>query len=249
MSEILAAQNLSFSYPGGENLFAEVSFSLQRGEVLGVIGPSGCGKSTLALALCGIIPHSLEGVMGGHVFLLGENTRKLTLPQIATRAGIVFQDPETQLFLPEIRHELAFGPENLCLPREEIASVIAEVAGMTDMEHLMPHNPNEISGGQQQLVALAAVLCLDPDLLILDEVASQLDEETGALILEVIGRLKRKGKAMVMIDHNLSRLGLADRILVMGSGRIHAIGCPQDILKDRALLERCFGEPDRGAAS
>ncbi len=241
MSEVLAVRNLSFAYPGAEYLFERVNFDLHPGEILGVIGPSGCGKSTLALALCGIIPHSVEGNMQGDVLLLGENTRNLTVPQIATGAGIVFQDPETQLFLPQIRHELAFGPENLCLPRKEIARVIDEIASMTVMEHLLADNPNEISGGQRQLVALSAVLCMDPALLVLDEIASQLDEESTARILEVIGQLRDKGKAIVMIDHNLARLHLADRILVMGNGRIHALGYPRDILENGALLEHCFG--------
>ena len=114
MTVVLEARNLSL--PPGEWLYRHLNFSLRQGEMLGVAGPSGCGKSTLCLALSGIIPHSVQAQMEGEVFLLGENTRSLSLPQIATRAGIVFQDPETQLFLPQIRHELAFGPENLCRP-------------------------------------------------------------------------------------------------------------------------------------
>lgn len=249
MKNILQVKSLSFRYPDGDKLFTGIDFSMDRGQVLGVIGPSGCGKSTLALALSGIIPHSIEGMMEGTVLLLGKDTRQLTLPQIATRTGIVFQDPDTQLFLPCIRHELAFGPENLCRPREEIARVIQEVAAMTSIEELFKRNPNEISGGQRQLAALSAVLCLDPDLLILDEVFSQLDEDSCRCIMEIIRLLKEKGKAMIIIDHNHTRLGLADRILAMGESGMLALGSRTDILEDQTLLENCFGKGYGKAAS
>ncbi|MDY6827283.1 MAG: ABC transporter ATP-binding protein [Bacillota bacterium] len=238
---MLSVKGLSFHYPDSEPLFEDISFSLQAGEALGIIGPSGCGKSTLALALCGIIPHRIEGRIEGDVFILGEDIRKLTLPQIATRVGIVFQDPETQLFLPQIIYELAFGPENLCLPREKITRVVNETAALTGLESLLAQHPYEISGGQQQLVALSAVLCLDPSLLILDEVASQLDQESSARILSIVQQLKHKGKTVVMIDHNLKRLQLADRILVMGFGLKHHLGNMNDILDHKELLEEYFG--------
>ncbi|HOP69345.1 MAG: ABC transporter ATP-binding protein [Dethiobacteria bacterium] len=241
MTVVLEARNLSLGYPGGEWLYRHLNFSLRQGEMLGVAGPSGCGKSTLCLALSGIIPHSVQAQMEGEVFLLGENTRSLSLPQIATRAGIVFQDPETQLFLPQIRHELAFGPENLCRPREEIAATIGKVASLTAIEGLLPHNPNEISGGQRQLAALAAVLCLDPAVLILDEVASQLDEESSARILEVIRLLKEEGKTIVMVDHNLNRLRLADWILTLNGDRTGRLEPGELFFQDPNAPERCFG--------
>lgn len=240
MTAVLEVKNLTLGYAPGRWLCRGLSFSLRPGEMLGVAGLSGCGKSTLCLALSGIIPHSAAGIMEGDVYLLGDNTRDLTLPRIATRAGIVFQDPETQLFLPRIRHELAFGPENLCRPREEIAAAIGKGAALTAIEHLLPHSPNEISGGQQQLVALAAVLCLDPAVLILDEVASQLDETGGRRILEVIRLLKEQGKAVVMVDHNLERLRLADWILPLNDG-ICRPEPARDFFSDPAAPERCYG--------
>jgi energy-coupling factor transport system ATP-binding protein len=239
---VLAVKDLSLSYREGEWLCRDLNFSLHEGEMLGVIGPSGCGKSTLCLALSGIIPHRADGHMEGDVFLLGENTRTLSLPRIATRAGIVFQDPETQLFLPQIRQELAFGPENLCRPREEIARRVDDVAALTVVEALLPDNPNEISGGQRQLAALAAVLCLDPAVLICDEVASQLDEAGCRRILEVIRQLKERGKTIVMVDHNLSRLRLADRILAINSGGVCALGPARDFLNNPSLVAQCFGD-------
>ena len=241
MTAVLAVKGLSLGYREGEWLCRHLNFSLQEGELLGVIGPSGCGKSTLCLALSGIIPHRAEGYMEGDVFLLGEKTRNLSLPQIATRVGIVFQDPETQLFLPQIRQELAFGPENLCLPREEIARTVEAVTAMTAIEELLPENPNEISGGQRQLAALAAVLCLDPAVLICDEVVSQLDEASCRRILELIGRLKEQGKTIVMVDHNLSRLQLADRILALNGSGLCLLGPARDFLNNPALLAQCFG--------
>jgi len=242
LTDVLSACSLSFSYPGSEPLFEDLSFSLQAGEALGIIGPSGCGKSTLALMLCGIIPHCVDGRVGGSVSILGKNLCELTLPQIATRIGIVFQDPETQLFLPQIESELAFGPENLCLPKEEIEKVISEVAELTTIEPLLSQHPNEISGGQQQLAALSAVLCLDPALLILDEVTSQLDQDSGERILAVIKQLTGKGKTVVMIDHNFERLHFVDRVLMMGAEGQHYIGKSRDVLNNKDLLLNCFGD-------
>ena len=241
MTVVLAVKDLSLSYREGEWLCRDLNFSLHEGEMLGVIGPSGCGKSTLCLALSGIIPHRADGHMEGDVFLLGENTRTLSLPRIATRAGIVFQDPETQLFLPQIRQELAFGPENLCRPGR-IARRVDDVAALTVVEARLPENPYEISGGQRQLAALAAVLCLDPAVLICDEVASQLDEAGCRRILEVIRQLKERGKTIVMVDHNNSRLQLADRILDLNGSGLCLLGPARDFLNNPALLAQCFGD-------
>ncbi|MFY9114595.1 MAG: ABC transporter ATP-binding protein [Dethiobacteria bacterium] len=216
MSRPLVVKNFSFAYKEeGRKIIDKISFSLDEGEVLGIIGLSGCGKSTLCFALCGIIPHFIDGYMEGEVLLFGKNTTELTLPGIATRVGIVFQDPETQLFLPVVKNEIAFGPENICLLREEIARRITEVAHLTKIMHLLERNPNTLSGGEQQLVALSAVLALDPQLLILDEVSSQLDAEHCEMIFDIVSALKEKGRTIVMVDHNYERLAPADKLLAL----------------------------------
>lgn len=218
MSPALMAQGLSVAWRKGEWVLRDLDLELAAGELLGIIGPSGCGKSTLCLALAGIIPRQLGAQVEGRVTLDGQNLGELGLGKIAGKLGIVFQDPETQLFLPKVRNELAFGPENLCLPREEICRRLEEVAAQVGCEEYLWAHPWELSGGEQQLVALAAVLALEPQVLILDEVSAQLDEDSRCRLLAVVETQLAKGTAVLMVEHNLSQLVTAHRVLVMRCG-------------------------------
>lgn len=221
MNSILAVNDLKFAWSEGEPwLLNGVSFSLAPGEMVGITGPSGSGKSTLCMCVSGIIPHQLGGHIEGEITLIGRSVRNMALPEIAANLGIVFQDPETQLFLPVIRNELAFGPENLCVPRAELGQLVLEVAADAGITHLLPANPNEISGGQQQVVALAAVLALNPRVLVLDEVTSQLDRRACQRIQEIISVLRGRGVAILMVDHNLDQLDQADAVLTLEGGRL-----------------------------
>lgn len=234
----LEVRDLSFTYRvGGEKVLEGVNFSLGRGEALGIIGASGSGKSTLCLALSGIIPHAAPGRMEGEVLVLGRSTRDMSLPEIAQRCGMVFQDPETQLFLPRIRNELAFGPENLCRPRDQIRQIIHRVSGMTGTQSFLDRSPSHLSGGEQQSVALASVLALGPEIILLDEASSQLDEQGAARIHEIVLRLKAEEKTVVLVDHDLSRLSAADVILALDQGQVAAFGPRAEILGDKGLLE------------
>ncbi|MTI94398.1 MAG: ABC transporter ATP-binding protein [Firmicutes bacterium] len=238
MTDALTVRNLSYRYsPDASQVLRDVSFSLSAGEMLGVVGPSGCGKSTLCLCLSGIIPHQQGGDMSGEVLLFGKDTREITLPAIATQVGIVFQDPESQLFLPVIRNELAFGPENLCREPADIARVIETVAARTGISALLPNNPNQVSGGQQQIVALAAVLAMEPKILILDEVTSQLDAAGAERIQAIIADVRRRGTAVVMVEHNLEQLRQADRVIAISSGSIEVAASYNEVL---SALERYY---------
>ncbi len=187
---------------------------------MGITGPSGCGKSTLCLCLSGIIPNHISGVLTGEVYLLEQLLSSLPPAAIAARLGIVFQDPETQLFLPVIRNELAFGPENLCVARDEIARRVKKTAEKFGISHLLPSAPTEISGGQQQIAALAAVLAMEPRVLFLDEVTSQLDQRSCQRIQDIIKNLKQQGVAIIMVEHNHNQLLHCDRVLSMEGGRL-----------------------------
>ena len=144
---------------------------------------SGIGKSTLCYCLSGIIPHVYGGVMEGQVYLNGRDTRDLTLPQIATTLGIVFQNPDNQLFSFTVEDEVAFGPENLCLPPEEIEHRITDALKKVGMSEFRHANPQQLSGGQRQLIALASVLTTAGNSFFDDHVANRLD---GKLILDMI---------------------------------------------------------------
>ena len=221
MSALITAKDLSFRYDKSERrLLDRVNLAVNAGEAVAVVGLSGVGKSTLCYCLSGIIPHVYQGELEGEVLLDGMPVKAMSLPQIATKLGIVFQNPDHQLFSFTVEDELAFGPENLCLPREEIDARITSALEKVGLAHLRLANPQQLSGGQRQLVALAAVLCLQPSVLIFDEAMSQLDSDGKKRIKEMILRLKAEGKTIVMIEHEPENLEVADRVLLLAEGKL-----------------------------
>ena len=221
MKEVLQVKNLYFSYAsGGKKILKGINFSLYKGQCLGIMGLNGSGKSTLCYCLCGAIPHVVKGFMDGEVLIFGKNTKELSVPEIATKVGVVFSDLEVQLLFPEVKTELAFGPENLCLPRDKIIKRIDDVVELTGIRHLLNKNPNSLSGGEKQIVALAAVLCLDPEILILDEAISWLDVENYERIEKIIKLLKKQGKSIIIVEHSEECLRFADEIIFLENGRL-----------------------------
>lgn len=215
----LEVRDLWYRYPGsGEDILRGVNLTVERGEVLAVVGLSGSGKSTLCYCLSGIVPHIYSGNMRGEVLIKGTPTTSMKIPQIATRLGIVFQEPDTQLFSPTVEDEVVFGPENLCLPREEIGERLKTALKQVGMEEFRLSSPNQLSGGQKQLIALASVLSLDPEILIFDEAMSQIDAQGKEAIKEAVSGLRNRGKTVVMIEHDLDNLDVADRVLLLRDG-------------------------------
>lgn len=223
MTFALETKNLSFRYPGKDyNVLDGIDLQISPEETVAIVGLSGCGKSTLCYCLCGIIPHVYPGKMGGEVFLYGSLVKNMNLPKIAAMLGIVFQNPESQLFSPTVEDELAFGPENLCIEREEIGRRIEESLRKVGMEEYRYMNPNNLSGGQKQLIALASVLSLEPEILIFDEAMAQIDLEGKKLIKETIKKLKAAGKTIVLVEHDFNNLDIADRVLLLKNGKLQA---------------------------
>lgn len=215
----LEVSDLWYRYPGsGEDVLRGVNLKAERGEVLAIVGLSGSGKSTLCYCLSGIVPHIYSGDMRGEVLINGTPTLSMKIPEIATRLGIVFQEPDTQLFSPTVEDEVAFGPENLCLSREEIGERLELALKQVGMEDFRLSSPNRLSGGQKQLIALASVLGLDPEILIFDEAMSQIDMQGKAAIKEAIKGLKGRGKTVVMIEHDFENLDVVDRVLLLRDG-------------------------------
>lgn len=220
----LQAQALSFAYDETP-LFSGVSFALAEGEWIALTGKSGSGKSTLCLLLSGVIPRSLDvGKSGGEVLLFGENIAEMPLAKVASRLGLVLQEPDSQLFSPLVEDEIAFGPENLCLPRDEIGARIERALTLTGMSAKRLADPDTLSGGQKQLIALAAVLALEPKVLILDEAFAMLYEKAEEQMLEVLRRLKSQGTAILSVEHEPRRLAAADRVLRLAAGRLEEVG-------------------------
>lgn len=212
---------LSFKYPEQEShILKDAFFSIGSGEIIALVGMSGCGKSTLCRCLCGIIPHVQKGEFEGTIKMFDKDIRHMTMPEIASTAGIVFQNPDTQLFSPTVEDELAFGPENLCIDRVEIGRRIHSTLKLVGMSDYRYANPNELSGGQKQLIAIASVLTMDPKILICDEVMSQIDKEGKEIIKNLLLSLKKQGKTIFLIDHDFNNLSIADEIYVLKDKRV-----------------------------
>ena len=212
-------RGLSFSY-GESILFSGVDICVDEGECAALTGPSGCGKSTLCYILCGIIPRSVDGNISGTVRLFADDIRNLPLEETVRRVGIVFQNPDSQLFSPTVEDEVAFGPENLCLPREEIGRRITAALHSVGMQDYRHANPMQLSGGQKQLVALAAALALEPKALIFDEAMSQLDSDSTKLVKQAIQKQKQQGRAVLIVEHDTENLDAADRVYTFSNGSV-----------------------------
>ncbi|HEY8238137.1 MAG TPA: ABC transporter ATP-binding protein [Candidatus Limnocylindrales bacterium] len=222
-----------------------VDLSLAPGEILGVIGPNDSGKSTLGLVAAGLAPQAIGGRLAGSVEVGGTPTRDLRPHELAQRVGILFQNPSTQLSSTArtVWEEVAFGPRNLGLPLDEVVDWVASAIALLGIEGLAPRDPNRLSGGEGQLVALASVLALRPRVLVLDEPTSQLDPAGTVLVGAALGRLRESGTAVVLVEHKADVLqSLAGRVAVLDEGRIVAIGSTRDLLAD-PLLEGLGVEP------
>ena len=220
---ILSTQDLSFTAERMTTpILQHVNLEMYPGEMVGLTGPSGEGKTTLCYCLSGIIPHSLPGYMTGEVYLGTRSLSTMRLPEIARSIGLIFQDPETQLFLPRVRNELAFAMENLCAPPPTMRLRVEEVATELGIGRLLTRSPHELSGGEQQLVAIGSVMALDPQVLILDEPYAQLDGGARCRLQGAVQRWKDSGKTVLLVDHRRDHLRQADKVLSMTEGRL----CP-----------------------
>lgn len=223
-------------------ILKRINLTLGQGQFLGIMGPSGSGKSTLCLALKGILTHYRSGRLTGKIQLAGQEINHYSPAQLALRIGMVFQDPDTQLFSPTVEDELAFAPENLCLSLEEIETRVSTALQLVGMEEYRYHSPQQLSGGEKQLIALAAVLTLNPDILIFDEPTAQLDPKEQVRVEKIIKHLHRQGKTIVMVDHSLDILKDADKLLILNEGEVVKEGTSQEILLDLDLLGK-YGLP------
>lgn len=246
MAAIVVIEDLYYTYPpptpdeAGPRVLRGVSLSLAQGECLGLLGPTGAGKSTLCLALNGIIPHLMGGSFRGRVSVAGRDTRDSDPGELSQQVGIVFQDPESQLFNMTVEDEVAFGPESLALPPREIEVRVAEALDVTGIADLRKRSPLELSGGQKQRVALAAVLAMRPEVLVLDEPTASLDPAGKRSLLEAVGRLRaERGMSVLWVTQDVDRLPmLADRVAVLYQGSVALEGSCRAVSAQRDALRR-----------
>jgi energy-coupling factor transporter ATP-binding protein EcfA2 len=232
-------RGLTFYYQGAsEPALSDVDLVLERGEIAALVGPTGAGKSTLFMALTGLIPHHVRGRMAGSVTVAGMDTQTHAIAELAQRVGIVFQAPETQLFALSVRDELAFGPENLGLPKDEIRNRITDTAESVGLVDILDHEPAQMSGGQQQAVAIGSVLAMLPEVLVLDEPTSNLDPEGSDRVLTLIERLNRsQGKTILIAEHKIDDVAkIAQHVFVMAEGRIVLDGSRHSVFRQVDVL-------------
>jgi len=233
LANILEIQGLSFRYPDSpKKAVSDFDLSVPEGEIVVLAGPSGCGKSTLLRAVNGLIPHMYSGEYTGDVIVGGTAVRNSSMKDLAQKVGFLFQNPENQIFMFTVERDIAFGLENLGVLRAEMRARVDEAMRLLEIGDLALRAPHELSDGQKQRVALAGVLAMRPQLVILDEPTSLLDPKTAAELVDLVGRLRKDlGTTFVVVEHRLDLLvKVADRLVVMNEGRKALEGEPKDIL-------------------
>jgi len=232
-------KNLTFTYRNSDTKALDgIDLDLREGEMVAVMGKSGAGKSTLCRCLNGIIPRFQKGDLSGTIEIFGEPIRDKQIYQVAQNVGLVFQDFESQLFSTSVELEVAFGPENLALPREEIAKRIKYALNMVGLEGFENRQPYALSGGEKQRLAIASVLSSKPRIMVLDEPATDLDPGGRYEIFTALRELKKESISMLLVEHDTEDIMDTDRIIILDSGKIVASGSIYDILRNVKLLEQ-----------
>src|SRR5688500_4015272 len=218
----LVIENIAIQYrtrhePGNQN----ITFELEPGEMLLIAGSSGCSKTTLARCINGLIPRSYRGKREGNVLLHGKDVSEMQIADMAQIVGTLLQDPERQIVASNVYNEIAFGPENLGLPRQEIVRRVEQVAQRLGISHLLDRETLNLSGGEKQRVAMAGLLAMNPSILLLDEPLASLDPASAYEALDVFRSLADEGKTVVLIEHRVEDAIFAkpDRMLYMEAGR------------------------------
>lgn len=243
--KVVEAKRLTFTYEGAENpSIRNVNLSIDEGEFTILTGPSGCGKTTLCRCLNGLIPHFYHGVLEGEISVMGLDVKSHSTKELAQHVGLVFQNPENQLFSLTVERELAFGPENLGLPRDETRKRVEWAMRKLNLQGIKDRPPYELSGGQQQKVAIASILTMQPKIIVLDEPTSFLDPKSAVELLSLISNLNKElDMTVILVEHRLDLASsYADRVIVMDEGEVAASGPPSEVYSQESRL-RGVGVP------
>lgn len=237
----ISLKNVNYQYPlEKQNVIENVSFEIDEGQVWGLIGGNESGKTTICNIIRGFIPQLYRGELSGTIQIKGKKVEDYDAGELASIVGYSFQNPFTQIsgVKETVYEELAYGMENMGVPREEMIRKVEELLGMFHLEALADKNPFELSGGQKQRVALASMIALDPEIMILDEPTSQLDPKSTEDIFEVIRYLKNQGKTIVLVEHKIDLIAqYCDHVLLISDGKVAMQGTTQEVLTKPEVLQ------------
>lgn len=243
---VVEVKALSYSYSASDvQALKGVNLRIEKGSFVTLTGPSGCGKTTLCRCINGLIPHFYGGKIEGEIVVSGMRVQDHEISELAKQVGFVFQNPENQLFALSVEKDIAFGLENLALPRKEILRRVKWAMEVTGVENLKEKAPYELSGGQQQRVAIACVLAMKPKVMILDEPTSFLDPMAATRLFQVISKLnKRLNLTIILVEHRLDLLcQYTDRVVVMDEGEVRLDGTPRDVFSSEEAKLLGIGIP------
>lgn len=242
---VVNIQNLTYKYPlTKEPVLQNINLQVKEGEFVSVIGPNGAGKSTLCYALAGFVPHFFKGEISGDIEVDGKLSSKSTLDEWVLNVGLAFQNPFNQISGAKytVFEEIAFGLENIGVPREEMKDRVEDAMSLTGISDLADRSPYSLSGGQQQRVALTSILVMRPRLLVLDEPTSQMDPIGTREVFSVVRKMAEEGMTVVMVEHKVEWIAnFADRVIALKDGRILTEGKPNEVLTSDVLAEHGFG--------
>lgn len=232
----LSTENLSFTYPDGTQALKNINIEIEKGEKVAIIGPNGAGKSTLFSHFNGLTEPT-----SGCVKIEGKpiSFEKDELLKVRQKVGIVFQDPNDQLFAPTVKEDIAFGPMNLGLSYNEVKKRVEDALKMVGMENYEDKTPHHLSGGQQKRIAIAGIIAMKPELMILDEPTAGLDPDGVEKVLNIMNQLNEEGMTLIISSHDIDMISkYADKIFVLYNGEIIESGNKNKIFSDMELLKK-----------
>ena len=238
-------ENVSYKYPLEEKqVLKNINIEIKKGEFWAVIGKNGNGKTTFCNMLRRFVPDFYKGELTGTITLEDKELKDYSQKELVQKIGFVFQNPFTQIsgVKDTVFDEIAYGLENLGLDKGEIISRVEKILKLLEIEKLRDRNPYDLSGGQKQRVALASIIAMDPDILVIDEPTSQLDPKGTEDIFKIINLMANEGKTIILVEHKLELIAeYAQNILVLDEGEIILSGKAEEVLNNKILLEKEIG--------
>ena len=238
-------ENVNYKYPLEEKqALKNINIEIKKGEFWAIIGKNGSGKTTFCNMLRRFVPDFYKGELTGTITLEDKELKDYSQKELVQKIGFVFQNPFTQIsgVKDTVFDEIAYGLENLGLDKEEIISKVEKILKLLEIEKLRDRNPYDLSGGQKQRVALASIIAMDPDILVIDEPTSQLDPKGTEDIFKIINLMANEGKTIILVEHKLELIAeYAQNILVIDEGEIILSGKAEEVLNNKILLEKEIG--------